>query len=104
MAQSLLDQTGSDWTYSRGATSATVTLYKSDGPPPAVVEVAPGQLTEIDQASFRGLTADLTAFTEPRRGDRIQDATEAYEVWPMADKCYYTVGGMIHIHAKRVKR
>ena len=100
---SLLDQTGSVWTYTRGATSASLTLYFSDGSnTPIVVDKGNGELIEIIMATFRGLVTDFSAFGEPKRGDKITNGTERYEVQPQMDKCSYQVGGMLHIHAKQV--
>jgi hypothetical protein len=59
-------------------------------------------LTEVILASFRGLNAGLATFGKPARGDRLTDGTLVYEVQPLVDKCFYTVGGMLHIHAKRI--
>lgn len=101
-SDSFLTREGSEHTYSRGATSATVNLYRADLQP-VVVNDSSGQLTEIILASFRGLTTDLARFDTPREGDRITDGTLTYEVRPVVDKCYYTIGGMTHIHAKRIK-
>lgn len=102
IASSLLDQTGSDWTYSRGGTSEAIRLYQADLPP-EVTETASGQVTEIIMASFRGVAADFPAvFANPQSGDRITNGTLTYQVQPLIDKCFYTVGGLIHIHAKRI--
>lgn len=103
IATSLLAQTGSEWTYSRAPVSGTVNFYKSDLPP-MIVEGGQGQVTEITMASFRGLVSEFQAlFSTPLRQDRITDGTTTYEVQPMVDKCFYVVGGLIHIHAKQVK-
>lgn len=101
IAASLLEQTGSDWTYSRGATTGTISFYKSDLPP-IIVDGGNGQITEVIMATFRGLFTALAAFGNPARGDRITDGTATFEVQPILDKCFYTVGGMVHIHTKRV--
>ena len=101
LAGDMLDQTGSDWTYSRATLTATVELFKSDLPP-TLVDTGTGQLTEIIMASFRGLASSLTAFDKPQHGDKITDGTLTYQVQPVIDKCFYTVGGLIHIHAKRI--
>lgn len=101
LATSLLAATGSNWTYSRGATTGTISFYKSDLPP-TLIDNGAGQVTEIIMASFRGLFSSLSAFGNPARGDRITDGTTTWEVQPVLDKCFYTVGGMVHIHAKRV--
>ena len=109
IAASLLEQTGSDWTYSRGSVSGTFQLYKSDLPP-EVVESGNGQVTEIIMVSFRGLAAMASRnsrtfaalFEKPAVGDRITNGTLTYQVQPIFDKCFYTVGGLIHIHAKKV--
>lgn len=102
IATSLLDQTGSDWTYSRGPTTGTVTFYKADLPP-VLIDNGSGLITEVVMASFRGVAATfLGLFGKPLKFDRITDGTKSYEVNPIVDKCYYTVGGLIHIHAKEV--
>lgn len=97
-----VEREGSDWTYSRGQTTATVTLYKADLPP-MLIDNGMGQVTEIIMASFRSLFSEFSAvFDKPLRGDKITDGTTNYEVQPLTDKCYYTIGGLLHIHAKRV--
>lgn len=102
LVTSLLAETGSNWTYSRGPTTGTVEFYKADLPP-VIVDNGMGQATEIIMASFRGLASTFTAlFDKPLRGDKLTDGTTSYEVQPILDKCYYTVGGLIHLHAKRV--
>lgn len=102
LGTSFVAREGSDWSYSRGPTSGTVTLYRADLPP-VLIDNGNGQLTEIIMASFRGLWSEFTAlFEKPLRGDKITDGTTTYEVQPITDKCYYTVGGLLHIHAKRV--
>lgn len=102
IAASLLAQTGSEWTYSRGSISSTLQLYKADLQP-EVVESGTGQVTEIIMASFRGVAATFAAlFEKPAVGDRVTNGTLTYQVQPIVDKCFYTVGGLIHIHAKRV--
>lgn len=102
LTTSLLDQTGSDWSYSRGVTTGTLKLYRSDLPP-MIVDGGAGQAVEVIMASFRGLATDFAAlFATPGRGDRITNGVLNYEVQPIMDKVFYTVGGLIHIHAKRV--
>lgn len=102
LATSLLYATGSDWAYSRGQTSGTVSFYRADLPP-LIVDNGMGQAVEVIMTSFRGLLSEFTAlFEKPLRGDKITDGTTTYEVQPIQDKCYYTVGGLLHIHAKRV--
>lgn len=102
LATSLLAQTGSDWEYSRGPTNATIRFYKADLPP-IIIDGGNGQLTEILMASFRGIAADFPDdLGHPTRGDRITNDTLTYEVQAVVDKCWYTIGGMIHIHAKKV--
>ena len=98
---SFLSREGSDWTYSRATQTATIRFYKADVLP-ALVDTGTGQLTEIIMASFRGLASSLTAFDKPQHGDKITDGTLTYQVQPVIDKCFYTVGGLIHIHAKRI--
>lgn len=100
-AGDFLAREGSDWTYTRGATTGTIAFYKADLPP-SLVDSGTGQLTEVIMASFRGLFTSLAAFDKPLRGDKITDGTLTYEVQPIIDKCYYAVGGLVHIHAKRV--
>lgn len=102
IATSLLAQTGSAWTYSRGATTGTINFYKSDLPP-AIVDNGKGQATEITMASFRGLVSEFEAlFAKPQTGDKITDGTLTYGVQPVLDKCFYVVDGLMHIHAKRI--
>ena len=99
---SFLAREGSNWTYTRpGQAAATIKFYKADLPP-TLIDNGTGQLTEIIMASFRGLFTALAAFDKPLRGDKITDGTLTYEVQPIIDKCFYTVGGLVHIHAKRV--
>jgi hypothetical protein len=102
LVTSLLAQTGSNWTYTQANTTGTLSLYKGDLPP-VIVDNGMGQVTEIIMASFRGLRSDFEALcANPLRGDKLTDGTTTYNVQPILDKCFYTVGGMIHIHAKRV--
>lgn len=99
IASKLKSRTGTEWTYNRGITSDTITFYKSEQPP-QVMSNDKGEIIEVILATFRGLTADLSAFGfKPQDGDRITDGTSVFEVRPLVDKCYYTVGGMVHIHA-----
>ncbi len=97
----MLTHAGSDWTYRRGQQTDTVTLNKSDQQP-VVTDNGSGLITEVITASFRGVASDLSDFGEPKRGDKITDGTLTYEVRPIVDKCFYTVGSLIHIHAQRV--
>ena len=102
LATSLVDSSGSDWTYSRGPASGSVGFYKADLPP-VIVDNGMGQATEAIMASFRGVAFQFAAlFDKPLRGDKVTDGTTYYEVQPIFDKCYYLIEGMIHIHAKRV--
>ena len=102
LAAELLSNSGSDWTYSRGATTGTLNFHKSDLPP-AIVDNGKGQATEITMASFRGLVSEFEAlFAKPQTGDKITNGTLTYGVQPVLDKCFYVVDGMMHIHAKRI--
>lgn len=101
VAEALLEDSGSNWTYSRGATRATISLYKSDQPPIAI-DQGSGLIVEVIQTSFRGLVSSFADFGNPKQGDKITDGASTYEVRPVADKCYYTIGGLIHIHAVQV--
>lgn len=100
LATSLLEQTGSEWTYKRGPLCETVRFYKSEGAPVAIENG--GQVTEQIIVTFRGLTSSLAAFGPPQSGDSVSNGTSIYTVRPLIDKCYHTVGGMIHINAKQV--
>ena len=104
LAAELLSNSGSEWTYSRGATTGTINFYKSDLPP-AIVDNGKGQATEITMASFRGLVSEFEAlFAKPQSGDKITDGTLSYGVQPVLDKCFYVVGGLIHVQAKRIAK
>lgn len=101
-SDSFLSREGSEWTYSRGAVTDTITLYKSDQQP-VVVDDGSGNLTEILMVDFRGLTADFSGFSRPQAGDKITDGTDTFLVSPkIGTKAYHTVGSMIHIYTKQV--
>lgn len=101
VAVKLLAKTGSSWTYKRGIQTATLTLFKSDQPP-VVIDQGNGLVIEATVVSFRGKVSDFTAFEKPKNGDKITDGTATFEVMQLGDKCYYTVGGLMHIHTKQV--
>lgn len=101
-SDSFLSREGSAFTYSRGASIATITFYKSDQPP-FLMDDGQGMTTEILMTDFRGSVASLAAFVTPQQFDRITDGTTVYEVQPkIGNKVYHIVGGMVHIYTKRV--
>lgn len=102
-SDSFLSREGVTWTYTRGLITATIRFYQSDEPP-ALLDTGEGHLVEIILARFRGLTSDLEQFETPLKGDKIDNGVLFYEVVPNVDKCFYTIGSLIHIHAKRVRR
>ena len=98
---SFLTREGSDWTYSRGTSSATIRFFLSDEPMVSV-DNGSGMLMEATQASFRGLYSDMGSFGDPQRYDRLTDGATVYEVSSNGSRCFDVTGTMIHIHAKQV--
>lgn len=88
------------WTYKRGIQTASITFVKSDLPPQIID--SGGHITEMIVSVFRCVVSDFTAFGTPQSGDKITDGTNTYSVQALADKCYHTIGGMLHINTKQV--
>jgi hypothetical protein len=101
MVSTLLDTSGSSWTYSRGSTSAAITFYQNDTP--SAQDNGNGYVTEITVGAFRGLYSAMGSFGDPQKFDRITNGVLTFEVQPVNDRCFYTTEGMIHIHAKQVR-
>lgn len=103
-SDSFLSREGSDYTYSRGSLSRTIRFYKSDQLS-QIVDDGTGMVTEVVNFEFRGLSADLSPFGAAKSGDLISGSTEAFKVLPkLNEKCYHTVGSMVHIYTKQVPK
>ena len=103
MTEDLLSEAGSGFVYSRGTTTATVTLRKSVGQS-QLMESGDGLITEVRPVDFIGLTSDLP-FAIPKRGDIISDSSGKWEVMPtISEKVFRQISKtMTRIHAQKVK-
>lgn len=102
MMTTLLAQAGTVCTYSRGASSISVTMYKAEQPS-QVVDSGNGLVTEIIVVDFHAKPADIT-FGDPATGDLIVTGGKTYKVLPLvSDKPFFKVSDYkIRIHTKRV--
>lgn len=100
VAERIVATSGTEWTYSRGSQSEAISFLKTEQPPLTIENST--SVTEIIIASFRCLTSALVDFGKPKSGDKLTNGTLTFEVRPIVDKCYYTVGGMTHIHTQQV--
>jgi hypothetical protein len=94
------DHFAESFTYSRGATSTTMTFIRDDSA--AISDNGSGLVTEISLVEFVGEYASMGSFGDPQKFDRLTNVTGTFEVQPVSDKCFYVSSGMIHIHAKQV--
>lgn len=111
-------KTGSDWlagvfktsasrsvVYSRGTTSATVSA--TIGRSTWELETSPGIIVRYESRDFLIQTADLVAFGEPQRNDKITEDSAVYEVMgPGASQPYFRYSDqyfkVLRIHTKKV--
>jgi len=103
MVGSLLASAGSTWTYARGSSSASITLYHSRLESEQL-DVS-GAISKTIQHDFMAKTMDLP-YGNPQQGDVIYNATEKYEVNSRGMEYPWRVraNGMIRIFTIQAKR
>ena len=102
MMNTLLANAGSVCTYTRGSSSASVTLYKAHQQPQAV-DNGDGLLVEVMMTDFHCKPSALT-LGDPVAGDTITVGGKTYKVLPLVgDKVFYKISdNKIRIHTKQV--
>lgn len=102
MMSTLLANAGSVCTYTRGASSASVTMYKAHQQP-QVVDDGNGLLVEVMMTDFHCNPSALPS-GDPVAGDTIAVGGKTYKVLPLVgDKVFYKISdNKIRIHTKQV--
>ena len=102
MMNTLLANAGSVCTYTRGSSSASVTLYKA-AQQPQLVDDGNGLIVEVMVTDFHGKPSVLP-YGNPAQGDTIAVGGKTYKVLPLVgDKVFFEVSAnKIRIHTKQV--
>lgn len=102
LSTSLLAQTGSAWSYTRGTVTTTISLYMST----SVAELIDDnqQIIKSNQVDFIGAASSLP-FGDPKEGDSITNSTSRYEVNSRGNEsCFRQTNGMTRIFTIQVQR
>jgi|TARA_R110000824_G_scaffold28583_1_gene95886 hypothetical protein len=103
MVTDLLIEAGDPYTYTRGTTSASITLAKSEMPS-QWVDQGDGSIVEVRPINFKALTSTLP-YAKPMQGDRITGGGKVYELHPTtSEKVYRQLSPQLtRLHAKRIR-